>query len=112
MVAMMAGADFVKTSTGKEAVNATLPVGVVMTRMIRDYHERTGHAVGFKPAGGIRSAKTALQWLILMKEELSDRWLTADRFRLGGSSLLTDIERQLEPLSTGRYSCARAHPLA
>src|SRR5205814_233143 len=74
-VAMMAGADFIKTSTGKEAVNATLPVGVVMTRMIRDYHERTGHAVGFKPAGGIRSAKTALQWLILMKEELGDRWL-------------------------------------
>src|SRR5256886_6595052 len=80
-VAMMAGADFIKTSTGKGAVNATLPVGVVMTRMIRDYHERTGHAVGFKPAGGIRSAKTALQWLILMKEELGDRWLKADLFR-------------------------------
>src|SRR3989441_558108 len=82
LVAMMAGADFIKTSTGKEAVNATLPVGVVMTRMIRDYHERTGYAVGFKPAGGIRSAKTALQWLILMKEELGDRWLKAELFRL------------------------------
>jgi len=110
-VAMMAGADFIKTSTGKEAVNATLPVGVVMTRMIRDYHERTGHAVGFKPAGGIRSAKTALQWLILMKEELGDRWLTADRFRLGASSLLTDIERQLEHFVTGRYSAAHRHPM-
>src|SRR5467141_1217573 len=110
-VTMMAGADFIKTSTGKEAVNATLPVGVVMTRMIRDYHERTGHAVGFKPAGGIRSAKTALQWLILMKEELGDRWLTADLFRLGASSLLTDIERQLEHFVTGRYSAAHHHPM-
>src|SRR5207249_2902882 len=106
MVAMMAGADFIKTSTGKEAVNATLPVGVVMTRMIRDYHECTGYAVGFKPAGGIRSAKTALHWLILMKEELGDRWLKAELFRLGASSLLTDIERQLEHFVTGRYSAA------
>jgi len=111
MVAMMAGADFVKTSTGKEAVNATLPVGVVMTRMIRDYHERTGHAVGFKPAGGIRVAKTALQWLILMKEELGDRWLRSDLFRLGASSLLTDIERQLEHFVTGRYSAAYRQPM-
>src|SRR5881296_3942808 len=110
-VAMMAGADFIKTATGKEAVNATLPVGVVMTRMIRDYHERTGHAVGFKPAGGIRSAKTALQWLILMKEELGDRWLRSDLFRLGASSLLTDIERQLEHFVTGRYSAAHRHPM-
>ncbi|PYP15911.1 MAG: deoxyribose-phosphate aldolase [Gemmatimonadetes bacterium] len=110
-VTMMAGADFIKTSTGKEAVNATLPVGVVMTRMIRDYHERTGHAVGFKPAGGIRSAKTALQWLILMKEELGDRWLKADLFRLGASTLLTDIERQLEHFVTGRYSAAHRHPM-
>jgi len=111
MVAMMAGAYFVKTSTGKEAVNATLPVGVVMTRMIRDYHERTGHAVGFKPAGGIRVAKTALQWLILMKEELGDRWLRSDLFRLGASSLLTDIERQLEHFVTGRYSAAYRQPM-
>ena len=111
MVAMMAGADFIKTSTGKEAVNATLPVGVVMTRMIRDYHERTGYAVGFKPAGGIRSAKTALQWLVLMKEELGDRWLKAELFRLGASSLLTDIERQLEHFVTGRYSAAHRHPM-
>jgi deoxyribose-phosphate aldolase len=110
-VAMMAGADFIKTSTGKETVNATLPVGVVMTRQIRDYHERTGHAVGFKPAGGIRKAKQALEWLILMKEELGDRWLRADLFRLGASALLTDIERQLEHFVTGRYSAAHRHPM-
>ncbi|PYP70212.1 MAG: deoxyribose-phosphate aldolase [Gemmatimonadetes bacterium] len=110
-VAMMAGADFVKTSTGKETVNATLPVGVVMTRQIRDYHERTGHAVGFKPAGGIRTAKQALEWLILMKEELGDRWLRSDLFRIGASSLLTDIERQLEHFVTGRYSAAHRQPM-
>jgi deoxyribose-phosphate aldolase len=110
-VAMMAGADFIKTSTGKEPVNATLPVGVVMTRQIRDYHERTGHAVGFKPAGGIRKAKQALEWLILMKEELGDRWLRNDLFRLGASALLTDIERQLEHFVTGRYSAAHRHPM-
>src|SRR6059036_2318515 len=110
-VAMMAGADFIKTSTGKESVNATLPVGVVMTRQIRDYHERTGFAVGFKPAGGMRVAKTALQWLILMKEELGDRWLRSDLFRLGASALLTDIERQLEHFVTGRYSAAHRHPM-
>jgi len=110
-VAMMAGADFIKTSTGKEPVNATLPVGVVMTRQIRDHHERTGHAVGFKPAGGIRKAKQALDWLILMKEELGDRWLRNDLFRLGASALLTDIERQLEYFVTGRYSAAHRHPM-
>jgi len=110
-VAMMAGADFIKTSTGKETVNATLPVGVVMTRQIRDYHERTGHAVGFKPAGGIRAAKQALEWLILMKEELGDRWLRAELFRIGASSLLTDIERQLERFVTGRYSAAHRQPM-
>ena len=110
-VAMMAGADFVKTSTGKETVNATLPVGVVMTRQIRDYHERTGHAVGFKPAGGIRTAKQALEWLILMKEELGDRWLRSGLFRIGASSLLTDIERQLEHFVTGRYSAAHRQPM-
>jgi len=110
-VVMMAGADFIKTSTGKEAVNATLPVGVVMARQIRDYRERTGCAVGFKPAGGIRKAKQALDWLILMKEELGDRWLRADLFRLGASALLTDIERQLEHFVTGRYSAAHRHPM-
>ncbi|HVH10783.1 MAG TPA: deoxyribose-phosphate aldolase [Gemmatimonadales bacterium] len=110
-VALMAGADFIKTSTGKEAVNATLPVGVVMTRQIRDYEERTGYAVGFKPAGGIRKAKQALEWLILMKEELGDRWLRANLFRLGASALLTDIERQLEHFVTGRYSAAYRHPM-
>jgi deoxyribose-phosphate aldolase len=111
LAAMMGGADFIKTSTGKEPVNATLPVGIVMTRMIREYAERTGHAVGFKPAGGIRSAKSALEWLILMKEELGDAWLSAERFRLGASALLTDIERQLEHFVTGRYSAAHRQPM-
>jgi deoxyribose-phosphate aldolase len=95
-VAMMAGSDFIKTSTGKESVNAVLPFGIVMDRAIRDYHERTNYRVGFKPAGGIRTAKQALDWLILMKEELGNEWLSPSLFRLGASSLLTDIERQLE----------------
>ena len=111
LVAMMAGADFVKTSTGKESVNATLPVGIVMARAIRTYHERTGYHVGFKPAGGIRKAKESLDWLAMMKEELGDRWLRADLFRFGASGLLTDIERQLEHHVTGRYSAAHRHPL-
>ncbi|HQW66298.1 MAG TPA: deoxyribose-phosphate aldolase [Gemmatimonadales bacterium] len=111
-VAMMAGADFIKTSTGKEPVNATLPVGIVMARLIRDYRERTGHLVGFKPAGGIRKAKESLDWLAMMKEELGDRWLRPDLFRFGASSLLTDIERQLEHHVTGRYSANHRHPLA
>jgi deoxyribose-phosphate aldolase len=111
MVAMMAGSDFVKTSTGKEPVNATLPVALVMTRAIREYHDAAGYAVGFKPAGGIRSAKAALEYLILMKEELGDRWLRSDLFRFGASGLLTDIERQLEHFVTGRYSAAHRHPM-
>lgn len=111
VVAMMAGADFVKTSTGKESVNATLPVGLVMARQIREYRERTGHCVGLKPAGGIRAAKQALDWLALIKDELGDRWLKPDLFRFGASGLLTDIERQLEHHVTGRYSAAHRHPL-
>ena len=111
MVAMMAGSDFIKTSTGKEGVNATLPFSLVMVRMIRDYHEQTGYAVGYKPAGGIRSAKNALEYLYLMKEELGDRWLKPDLFRFGASGLLTDIERQLEHFVTGRYSAAHRHPM-
>jgi len=111
-VAMMAGADFIKTSTGKESVNATLPVGLVMARAIREYSERTGVAVGFKPAGGIRTAKQSLDWLILMKEELGRRWLEPDRFRFGASSMLGDIERQLAFHSSGRYSAYYRHPLA
>jgi len=107
----MAGADFVKTSTGKESVNATLPVGIVMSRAVRDYHQRTGHWVGFKPAGGIRAAKQALAWLAMIKEELGDRWLRPDLFRFGASSLLTDIERQLEHHVTGFYSAGHRHPL-
>ena len=111
MVAMQAGADFIKTSTGKEGVNATLPFALVMCRMIREYQERTGYAIGFKPAGGIRSAKTALEYLYLMKEELGDRWLRADLFRFGASALLTDIERQLEHFVTGRYAAAYRMPM-
>jgi deoxyribose-phosphate aldolase len=110
-VCMMAGADFIKTSTGKEAVNATLPIGLVMVRAIRDYYEATGYRVGFKPAGGIRTAKQALDWLILMKEELGDAWLRPERFRIGASGLLTDIERQLEYFVTGRYSAAYRQPM-
>jgi deoxyribose-phosphate aldolase len=112
MVAMMAGADFIKTSTGKEAVNATLPVGLVMTRAIREYAQKTGMAVGLKPAGGIRTAKQSLEWLALMKEELGSSWLTAKLFRLGASSMLGDIERQLEFHATGRYSAEYRHPIA
>jgi len=112
MVAMMAGADFIKTSTGKEAVNAILPVGVVMTRAIREYAEETGMAVGFKPAGGIRTAKQSLEWLALMKEELGNSWLDAHLFRLGASGMLADIERQLEFHVNGRYSAEYRHPIA
>ena len=111
LVAMMAGADFIKTSTGKESVNATLPVGLVMARAIRAYAERTGHIVGFKPAGGIRAAKDALLWMAMMKEELGEPWLRPHRFRFGASTLLTDIERQLEHHATGRYSAAYRHPM-
>jgi len=110
-VCMMAGADFVKTSTGKEPVNATLPFGLVMVRAVRDYQERTGHRVGFKPAGGIRTAKQALEWLLLMKEELGTEWLSPSLFRIGASALLTDIERQIEHFVTGRYSAAHRHPM-
>jgi deoxyribose-phosphate aldolase len=112
MVCMMAGADFIKTSTGKEGVNATLDVSLVMVRAIRDYHERTGWLVGFKPAGGVSTAKTVLNYQILMKEELGRRWLEPDLFRIGASSLLADIERQLEHHSSGRYSAFHRHPLA
>lgn len=112
MVAMMAGADFIKTSTGKEAVNATLPVGLAMVRAIRTYQERTGVRIGFKPAGGISTAKSALEWMILMRGELGRRWLEPDLFRFGASSLLTDIERQLEHHVTGRYSAAYRHAMA
>lgn len=111
MVCMMAGADFIKTSTGKESSNATLPVGLVMTRAIRRYQELTGYRVGFKPAGGIRTAKDALNWLILMKEELGGAWTQSGLFRFGASSLLADIERQLEMQVTGRYSAYNRHPI-
>src|SRR5579859_3655312 len=112
LVCMQAGADFIKTSTGKEAVNAVLPVGLVMVRAIREYFEQTGHRVGFKPAGGIRSAKEALEWLILMKEELGDPWLRPALFRLGASSLLADIERQLSHYVTGHYAAGHHNPMA
>ena len=111
-VAMMAGADFIKTSTGKEKVNATLPVSLIMVRAIREYRERTGFRVGFKPAGGISTAKQATDWLALMKEELGDAWMRREFFRLGASSLLADLERQLEHYATGRYSASFRHPMA
>ena len=112
LVAMMAGADFIKTSTGKESINATLPVGLVMTRAIREYAMESGMAVGFKPAGGIRTAKQSVEWLSLMKEELGKSWMQAHLFRIGASSMLGDIERQLEFHATGRYSAEYRHPLA
>ena len=112
LVCMMAGADFIKTSTGKEGVNATLPVSLVMLRMIREYLENTGYSVGFKPAGGIRTAKQSLEWLIMLKEELGREWMEPKMFRFGASGLLTDIERQLEHHVTGRYSAAHRQPTA
>ena len=111
LVAMMAGADFVKTSTGKETVNATLPVGIVLARAIREYFRATGVRVGLKAAGGLKTAKDALAWLTLVKEELGDRWMDPHLFRIGASSLLADIERQLEHHVTGRYSAFHRHPL-
>ena len=110
-VAMQAGADFIKTSTGKEGVNATLPFSLVMVRQIREYERASGFKVGYKPAGGIRTAKQSLDYLLLMKEELGERWLQPDLFRFGASSLLTDIERQLEHFVTGRYAAAHRHPM-
>ncbi|MDE2382995.1 MAG: deoxyribose-phosphate aldolase [Alphaproteobacteria bacterium] len=112
MVAMQAGADFIKTSTGKEEVNATLPVSLTMLRALRDYGEATGFQIGFKPAGGLKTAKDAMSWLILMKEELGRRWLEPDLFRIGASSMLADIERQLEHFITGRYAALSHHALA
>jgi len=109
-VCMMAGADFIKTSTGKESVNATLPFSLVMVRAIRAYHELTGYRVGYKPAGGINKAKEALEYLVLIKEELGNQWLTPHLFRFGASSLLGDIERQLEHHLTGSYSAQFRHP--
>ncbi|MEJ5022621.1 deoxyribose-phosphate aldolase [Ochrobactrum vermis] len=112
MVAMQAGSDFIKTSTGKEDVNATLPVSLTMVRALRDYGELSGQIVGFKPAGGLKTSKDALAWLSLMKEELGNRWLEPDLFRIGASSMLGDIERQLEHFVTGRYSAANRHAAA
>ena len=111
LVCMMAGADFIKTSTGKESVNATLLVTLIMVRMIRAYHDRTGFMVGYKPAGGISAAKDVLNYQFVMKEELGREWLEPDYFRIGASSLLADIERQLEHHVTGRYSAFNRHPV-
>lgn len=112
LVCMMAGSDFIKTSTGKEAVNATFPVALVMVRAIREYFQRTGYKIGFKPAGGIRSAKESLSWLALMKEELGDEWMQPHLFRIGASSLLGDIERQLYHHVTGRYAAKHQMPMS
>ena len=110
-VCMMAGADFIKTSTGKESVNATLPFSLVMVRAIREYHRLTGYKVGYKPAGGISTAKDAIAYLILIKEELGNDWLNSQLFRFGASSLLGDVERQLEHRLTGSYSAQQRHPM-
>ncbi len=112
LVAMMAGTDFIKTSTGKEGVNATLPVALIMVRAIRAYREMTGNIVGFKPAGGISTAKDAMSFQFVMKEELGNMWLEPGLFRIGASSLLSDIERQLEYYVTGRYASYEHHALA
>jgi deoxyribose-phosphate aldolase len=112
LVCMMAGADFIKSSTGKESINATLPVGLVMARTIRHYHERTGMTVGFKPAGGIGTARVAIDWLAMIREELGVKWMDAGLFRFGASSLLGDIERQLEHHVTGHYSASFRHPMS
>ncbi len=111
LVTMMGGADFIKTSTGKESVNATLPVSLMMIRALRDYHDRTGYKIGYKPAGGISKAKDALTYLALLKDELGTRWMQPDLFRFGASSLLGDIERQLEHHTTGRYSASYRHAM-
>ena len=111
IVCMQAGSDFIKTSTGKEPTNATIASSLVMVRAIRQYHEQTGVKVGFKPAGGIRGAKQALEWLILMKEELDDEWMQPHLFRLGASALINDIERQLEHFAYGRYASMQYQPL-
>jgi deoxyribose-phosphate aldolase len=111
LVAMMAGSDFIKTSTGKESTNATLAVSLVMVRAIRDYLERAGFQVGFKPAGGISKAKQILAWQALMKEELGEAWLMPDLFRIGASSLLTDLERQLYHYLTGHYAARHHMPM-
>lgn len=111
MVAMMAGSDYIKTSTGKENVNANLNVTMVMVRMIREYMDQTGYKVGYKPAGGISTAKDVMSYQFLMKDELGNEWLQPDLFRIGASSLLADIERQLEHYLTGRYSANNRHPV-
>ena len=111
IVCMQAGSDFIKTSTGKEPTNATIGGSLVMVRAIRQYFEQTGVKVGFKPAGGIRSAKQALDWLILMKEELGDEWMQPNLFRIGASALVNDIERQLEHYAYGRYASMQYQPL-
>lgn len=112
LVCMMAGSDFVKTSTGKEKVNATIEVSLTMVRAVREYLVATGHKVGFKPAGGISTAKDALKWQILMKEELGDAWLMPNLFRYGASSLLGDIERQLSHHVTGNYAARHHMPMS
>ncbi len=112
LVCMMAGANFIKTSTGKENINATLPVTLVMSRAIREYFELTEFEVGYKPAGGISSAKDCLSHMMLIKEELGSKWLNPSLFRIGASSLLSDIERQIDHFSTGQYSSFNRHGIA
>jgi deoxyribose-phosphate aldolase len=106
LLAMMAGADFIKTSTGKIQPAATLPVTLVMLEAIRDYYDETGNMVGMKPAGGIRNTKEAISYLCLVKETLGEAWLSPDLFRIGASSLLNDLLMQYEKEITGVYQSA------
>ena len=103
MLAMAAGADFIKTSTGKIGVNATLPNALCMLEAARDFHRDTGRAVGVKVAGGVRKAKQSIQYLVLVHETLGPDWMTPDRFRIGASSLLNDVLMQIQKERTGRY---------
>lgn len=112
MVAMMAGSDFIKTSTGKEPVNATIPVGIIMCRAIQDYYERTNYKIGLKPAGGIRTCSDAINWLVLIKEELGNDWLNSGLFRIGASGLMSDIEKELYIYAFGRNPLPNSLPIA
>jgi len=110
-IAMEAGADFIKTSTGKVAPAATMPVTLVMLEAIRDFYFDTGVRIGMKPAGGIRAAKQALHYLVMLKETLGDDWLTPELFRFGASSLINDVLMQIVKLSDGRYQGADYYSL-
>jgi deoxyribose-phosphate aldolase len=103
-LAMLAGGDFIKTSTGKVTVNATIPITMLMLQAVKDWHDQTGEYIGVKPAGGIRTAKDAIKYLVVVKETAGEEWLNPDLFRFGASSLLNDVLMQRQKLKTGNYS--------